>query len=222
MDSRSLPLSTVQTGAGDRAPRRPCYSAAKRSFDILAAGGGLVLVSPLLAVAALAVRLDSSGPVLFKQQRVGRDFRPFWIYKFRTMVVDAEKQGGALTTTGDRRITRVGRVLRKTKFDELPQLFNVLLGDMSLVGPRPEVPKYVEMFHDDYVYVLSVRPGLTDQASVKYRDEAAVLAASCDPELEYVSRILPDKIALARQAIAEATFLGDLGVLFRTALRIAR
>src|SRR5262249_55066954 len=156
-------------------------------------------VSPVLAVAALAVRVDSPGPILFKQQRIGRNFRPFWMYKFRTMVVDAPKRGGPLTAGADPRITRVGRWLRKSKIDELPQLVNVLVGDMSLVGPRPEVPKFVELFRDDYAYVLTVRPGLTDPASVKYRDEAALLAGSSDPEREYVERILPDKIALSRE-----------------------
>ena len=203
-------------------PRRPVYAAAKRLFDVLCAAAGLVLVSPLLAVAAIAVRLDSPGPIFFTQQRVGRNFRPFRIYKLRTMVADAEQRGGPITAGADPRITRVGRVLRKTKIDELPQLINVLVGDMSLVGPRPEVLQYVERFRDDYAYVLSVRPGLTDRASVKYRDEATLLAASSDPEQEYVSRILPDKIALARQYIAQATFTGDLGILLRTILRIVR
>jgi lipopolysaccharide/colanic/teichoic acid biosynthesis glycosyltransferase len=203
-------------------PSRPMYLAIKRIFDLLSSGVGLVLISPLLGLAALAIRLDSPGPVIFWQQRVGRNFCPFWIYKFRTMVVDAPERGGQITAGADPRITRVGRWLRKMKIDELPQLINVFLGDMSLVGPRPEVPKYVEMFRDDYAYVLSVRPGLTDPASVKYRDEAAILAASSDPEQEYIGRILPDKIAMARQYIARATFLGDLGVLARTLLRIAR
>ncbi len=221
MDYTSAPLPTGTQSALDVPPRRPVYAATKRAFDVLAAGVGLVLVSPLLAIAATAVRLDSPGPIIFRQQRVGRNFRLFWIYKFRTMVADAEKRGSLLSTLTDQRITRVGHLLRKTKIDELPQLVNVLVGDMSLVGPRPEVPKYVEMFRADYAYVLSVRPGLTDQASVKYRDESAILAASAEPEREYINRILPDKIALARKSIAEASFLGDLGVLLRTLLRIA-
>jgi lipopolysaccharide/colanic/teichoic acid biosynthesis glycosyltransferase len=198
------------------------YAALKRSLDLTASGIGLLVLSPLLAVAALAVRLDSAGPVFFLQQRVGRNFKPFWIYKFRTMVVDADRRGGQLTAGADPRITRVGRFLRKTKIDELPQLFNVLRGDMSLVGPRPEVPKYVEMFRDQYAYVLSVRPGLTDPASVKYSDEAAILAASDDPEQEYIQRILPDKIALARQYISQASFGGDLALVLRTLLKISR
>jgi lipopolysaccharide/colanic/teichoic acid biosynthesis glycosyltransferase len=218
--SSSRPLPAAPSVDSPR--RRRAYALAKRAFDCAAAGVGLVLVSPLLVAAAIAVRLDSAGPVFFLQQRVGRSFRPFWIYKFRTMVTDADKRGGQLTAGADPRITRVGRVLRQTKIDELPQLLNVLWGDMSLVGPRPEVPKYVELFRDDYACVLSVRPGLTDPASVKYRDEAALLAASADPEREYIERILPDKIALARDYIAQATFLGDLGIILRTLLRITR
>ena len=202
--------------------RRPFYAFAKRSFDLLAAGVGILLVSPLLVLAAVAVRLDSPGPVLFVQRRVGRNFRPFGIYKFRTMVVDAEKRGAQITAGADPRITRVGRWLRKTKLDELPQLFNVLWGHMSLVGPRPEVPKYVELFRHEYAYVLSVRPGLTDPASVKYSDEAAQLAASSDPEREYVERILPDKIALARDYISRSSFTGDLAIVFGTLRKIAR
>ncbi|REK10869.1 MAG: sugar transferase [Planctomycetota bacterium] len=202
--------------------RRPLYACAKRTFDLLASGLGLVLASPFLLAAAVAVKLDSSGPVFFKQERMGRSFRAFRIYKFRTMVADAPKRGGQITFGADPRITRVGRVLRKTKLDELPQLINVVRGDMSLVGPRPEVPRYVEMFRDDYAHVLAVRPGLTDPASVKYRDEAEQLAVAEDPEREYAERILPDKIAMARQYIAEATFWGDVGILLKTFVRIAR
>jgi lipopolysaccharide/colanic/teichoic acid biosynthesis glycosyltransferase len=202
-------------------PRR-LYAAAKRALDLAASGLGLLVVSPILLVAAIAVRLDSAGPILFRQTRVGRNFRPFSIYKFRTMTVDAPERGGQITAGADPRITASGRWLRKSKIDELPQLFNVFLGDMSLVGPRPEVPQYVEMFRDQYAAVLAVRPGLTDPASVKYRDEAEILAASSDPEQEYVQRILPDKIALSRDYIERATLASDVAILFRTLLRIAR
>jgi len=203
-------------------PRRPIQGGIKRACDFLAAGVGLVLLSPILVLAAIAVWLDSGSPVFFLQERVGRNFKPIWIYKFRTMVTDADKRGGQLTAGADPRITRVGRWLRQTKIDELPQLLNVLWGDMALVGPRPEVPRYVEMYRAEYAYVLSVRPGLTDPASVKYRDEAAMLSASADPEQEYIQHILPDKIAMAQQYIARATLWSDLGVLVRTALRVAR
>jgi lipopolysaccharide/colanic/teichoic acid biosynthesis glycosyltransferase len=201
---------------------RPVYAALKRLFDIVMAGVGLVLVSPVLALVAIAVRLDSPGPVLFRQERVGRNFKAFWILKFRTMTTDAGPPGAQLTVGADPRITRVGRWLRKTKIDELPQLANVLVGDMSIVGPRPEVPKYVEMFRADYAVVLSVRPGLTDPASIKYRDEAALLAASANPEQEYICTVLPEKIAIARDYIARATFASDLAVIARTLLGIAR
>ncbi len=147
-DAASQPALDAATVPDDMPPRRPTYAAAKRLLDLTASGVGVLVVSPLLLLAAAAIRLDSPGPVLFIQQRVGRNFRPFGIYKFRTMVVDAEKRGGQITFGADPRITRVGRILRKTKIDELPQLFNVLLGHMSLVGPRPEVPKYVDMFRD--------------------------------------------------------------------------
>jgi lipopolysaccharide/colanic/teichoic acid biosynthesis glycosyltransferase len=202
--------------------RRPIYAASKRAFDLLLAGLGLLVISPVFILAALAIKLDSAGPIFFLQERIGRNFRPFSIYKFRTMVVGADRRGGQLTVGSDPRVTRVGRWLRHAKIDELPQLINVLLGDMSLVGPRPEVAKYVEMYHDEYALVLSVRPGLTDPASVKYRDEASMLAASPDPEWEYVHRILPDKVALAREYVARATLSSDLVVLVRTLLRIAR
>jgi len=203
-------------------PPGPFTAACKRCFDVAAAATGLLVVAPLFAVVAIAIKLDSAGPVFFRQQRVGRNFRPFRIYKFRTMVADAPKLGGQVTAGRDPRITRVGHLLRKTKVDELPQLLNVLLGDMSLVGPRPEVPKYVELFREDYRDVLLVRPGITDLASVKYRDEADILAAAADPEREYVERVLPDKIKLARQYIADVSLAGDVGLILRTLLRIAR
>src|SRR5688572_29285565 len=148
----------------------------KRCFDVVASVLGLVLLSPLLLAAAAAVRRSSPGPALFRQERMGRNFQPFQILKFRTMLVDAPRLGGSLTLgERDPRITRVGRFLRRWKIDELPQLINVLRGDMSIVGPRPEVPKYVEMFREDYAEILAVRPGITDAASLKYRDEASRL-----------------------------------------------
>lgn len=188
----------------------------KRALDLTAASLGLVLLSPLLAAVAVAVRFDSPGPILFRQWRIGRRFRPFEIYKFRTMVVDAAQRGRPLTAGDDPRITRLGRLLRKTKIDELPQLVNVLRGEMSLVGPRPEVPTYVEMFRDDYTEILQVRPGITDLASLAYRDEASLLGQSDDPETEYVNRILPHKIALAKEYCRRSSFVLDLLVVIRT------
>jgi lipopolysaccharide/colanic/teichoic acid biosynthesis glycosyltransferase len=191
----------------------------KRLLDILAAVAGLTLLAPLLAAVALLIKLDSPGPVLFKQQRVGKGFRPFWIYKFRTMKVDPD--GGPVLTIGaDRRITRAGALLRRSKIDELPQLINILKGDMTIVGPRPEVPRYVEAFRRDYEEILKVRPGLTDLASLKYRDESALLGQSGDPEEEYLRRILPDKIRLAKDYIHRSSLRFDINLIGKTLLRV--
>jgi len=194
----------------------------KRALDIIAAGFALVLLSPLLLVVAAAVKWTSPGPVLFKQQRVGKEFRPFLIYKFRSMVSDAPQRGGQITIGADSRITRIGRILRKTNVDELPQLFNVLKGDMSLVGPRPEVPRYVELFAEDYAEILRVRPGITDLASIKYRDEAAVLALADDPHAQYVQHVLPEKIELAKEYIRRSSLPLDLSIIVTTIVIIVR
>jgi lipopolysaccharide/colanic/teichoic acid biosynthesis glycosyltransferase len=192
----------------------------KRLFDVVVSGLSIVVLAPLLFAVAAAVRISSPGPVIFAQRRVGRNFHPFQIYKFRTMYVDAPARGGQLTVgTSDPRITPVGRFLRGTKLDELPQLWNVLQGDMSLVGPRPEVPKYVEMFRGDYAEILRVRPGITDPASLKYRREADQLASAGDPEAEYVERILPDKIAISKHYLRTSSLLADAGILLRTLFR---
>jgi lipopolysaccharide/colanic/teichoic acid biosynthesis glycosyltransferase len=186
----------------------------KRLFDIVAASLGLLALSPVFVFVALAIKLDSPGPVLFKQKRVGRNFRSFRIYKFRTMT--AGVAGSALTVGADPRITRLGRLLRKSKLDELPQLVNILFGDMTFVGPRPEVPSYVELFRRDYEEILKVRPGLTDLASLKYRDESAILARAENPEEEYVTRLLPDKIRLSKEYIRRSSFSYDLALIFET------
>ena len=141
----------------------------KRTADILLAGAGLALLWPLMLLVAIAIRLDSRGPALFRQERVGRFLRPFRIYKFRTMALGADRIGPGITARGDRRVTRVGAFLRATKLDELPQLLNVLWGDMSLVGPRPELPRYVQRYRDDFREILHARPGITDLASILYR-----------------------------------------------------
>lgn len=190
----------------------------KRIFDLMVAGVGLVIASPVMLLAALLVRLGSPGPVLFRQERIGRNFRPFRIYKFRSMACDAPQRGGTVTTSHDPRITPVGRWLRCTKLDELPQLLNVLRGDMSLVGPRPEVAEYVRLFVDDYEHVLSLRPGITDLASMKYREEEAILAQAKDPEREYVERVLPDKLRLAKAYVDRSSLGFDLLVIAATAL----
>jgi lipopolysaccharide/colanic/teichoic acid biosynthesis glycosyltransferase len=170
----------------------------------------------LFAVVSLLIKFDSRGPILFRQERIGQGFRPFLIYKFRTMVEDASQKGGMITVANDPRVTRVGRLLRETKIDELPQLINVLNGDMSLVGPRPEVPKYVEMFRQDYEEILKVRPGITDPASLKYRDEAAFLGNCEYSEQEYCRRILPEKIKLSKQYLRQSSILFDVSLILKT------
>ncbi len=192
----------------------------KRAFDIVAATAALFILSPLLGLAALLIKLDSPGPVFFKQERIGRSFRPFWIYKFRTMVRDASTRGGLITVGEDRRITRVGRILRKTKVDEIPQLINILKGEMAIVGPRPEIRHYVELFRRDYEEILKVRPGLTDLASLKYRDEAALLRKAANPEDEYRTRVLPDKIRLAKDYLRRSSFLFDLSLILKTLFKL--
>jgi lipopolysaccharide/colanic/teichoic acid biosynthesis glycosyltransferase len=194
----------------------------KRAFDIIAASVGLVLLAPLLLVVSLLIKLDSPGPVLFRQERMGRGFQPFRIYKFRTMVQDAPGQGGMITFGGDPRITRLGQVLRTTKIDELPQLINVLRGDMSFVGPRPEVRPYVELFREDYAEILKVLPGITDLASLQFRDEAELLGRSKDPEEEYVKRVLPEKIRLAKEYISRSSFRFDVMLILKTVLSVLR
>jgi lipopolysaccharide/colanic/teichoic acid biosynthesis glycosyltransferase len=188
----------------------------KSLFDIVASAAGLILLSPVMLLTALLIKLDSRGPVFFKQQRVGKGFRPFLIYKFRTMVEDAPQRGSSITVGADPRITRIGRFLRKTKFDELPQLINVLKGDMSLVGPRPEVPRYVEMFRDDYEEILRVRPGITDTASLKYEDEAEILGRAANAEDEYIKHILPEKVKLAKDYVRRSSLMYDFGLILRT------
>jgi len=188
----------------------------KRVFDLTLAALGLLILGPLFGFVAILIKLDSSGNVFFKQVRVGRAFRPFLIYKFRTMVRAAPDKGGPITFGEDPRVTRIGRFLRKMKIDELPQLINVLKGEMSIVGPRPEVRRYVELFRKDYQEILTMRPGLTDLASLKYRDEAAILGSSHDPEEMYVKHILPEKISLGKEYVRRSSPIFDLILIFKT------
>jgi lipopolysaccharide/colanic/teichoic acid biosynthesis glycosyltransferase len=192
----------------------------KRTFDFVTACLALFLLSPLLLLLALLIKIDSPGPSLFKQERIGRGFRPFLIYKFRTMVSDAPHRGGAITFGADPRITRIGRALRKAKIDELPQLINILRGEMSFVGPRPEVRRYVELFREEYTEVLRVLPGITDLASLKYRDEAEILGRFDDPEEAYVKHILPEKIKLAKEYARHSSLFFDLTLILKTLLRL--
>jgi lipopolysaccharide/colanic/teichoic acid biosynthesis glycosyltransferase len=192
----------------------------KRGFDIVVSLTALILLIPPMVVAATIIKLDSEGPVFFKQERIGKGFRPFWIYKFRTMRKPANGNGSQVTVGNDPRITRIGWFLRQTKIDELPQLINILRGEMSFVGPRPEVPRYVQLFQQDYREILTVRPGLTDLASLKYRDEAALLARATNPEEEYTTRVLPDKIELAKDYLRQASLLFDLKIICKTLFKL--
>ncbi|NMF90644.1 sugar transferase [Aromatoleum petrolei] len=189
----------------------------KRCFDILSSAFGLVLLSPLLLAIAGWIKLDSAGPVFFRQERVGRFGRTFLIHKFRTMTVNAEAKGPQITIGKDRRVTRAGHFLRKTKLDELPQLIDVLYGRMSIVGPRPEVPRYIAFYPEEVrTKVLSVRPGVTDWASIQFKDENDILARSNSPEDAYVQEILPIKQRYYVEYVANNSFLGDLGIIVAT------
>ena len=194
----------------------------KRVFDLTMATFGVLFLSPLLAAIAIWIRLDSPGPVLFRQVRVGRHGQLFDILKFRTMSVQPAPQR-LLTVGHDARVTRAGHFLRKYKLDELPQLFNVVQGTMSLVGPRPEVPRYVACYPPrERDLVLSVRPGVTDWASILYRDESTILGQAQDPEQAYIDAILPAKLEYYLRYVRERSFWVDLLIIFRTLRAIAR
>ena len=189
---------------------------AKRAFDLLISGLGLILLSPMLLFLAVWIELDSPGPILYRGKRVGIDGRPFFMYKFRTMVQGAESRGPAVTYRDDPRITKAGRFLRGTKLDELPQLLNVLKGEMSLVGPRPEDPSYVELYTPEQRRVLSVKPGITGPTQLEYRDEASMLHGESVDE-EYVTRIMPGKLKLDLEYVRDRSLMLDLRILWRTA-----
>lgn len=192
----------------------------KRAFDAAASGAGLLVLSPLFAATALAVK-SSKGPVFYRQERVGKDGKVFRLVKFRSMVVDADRSG-RLTPAGDVRITRVGRFIRKTNLDELPQLWNVLRGDLSLVGPRPEVPEYVDLDDVKWRTVLSVRPGMTSPETIQFRREGEILARYDDPDRGYQEEVLPEKLRLAGDYVANRTFTGDLKTIFGTFVDIVK
>lgn len=193
----------------------------KRAVDLILGGGALVLGAPLILTLALAVRLTSPGPALHRATRVGRGGRPFTLYKFRSMRIGAAAAGPGITASGDPRITRVGALLRATKLDELPQLWNVVRGEMSLVGPRPEDPRYVERYTPDQRRILHWRPGITSPASVTYRDEERILAAATDLDAAYAT-VMADKIAIDLAYFEKATLLGDLRWIGRTLLAVVR
>ncbi len=189
----------------------------KRLFDVVVSAAGLVMTSPLMLAGAMAVKLDSPGPAFYSSERVGRDGRPFRILKLRTM--QARAAGPAVTAGDDPRITAVGRLLRRTKIDELPQLFNVLKGDMSLVGPRPEDPRYVALYTPEQRAVLAMRPGITGPTVLAFIDEEELLRGG-DPESVYVTRVMPQKLAEDLRYVETATFAGDLSILGRTVLAV--
>ena len=188
----------------------------KRFFDVVASGIGLILLSPLFVILAIWIKCDSIGPVFYKQVRVGRNNMDFQLFKFRSMRVGSDKKG--LITVGghDPRITRSGYYIRKYKLDEFPQLINVFKGDMSLVGPRPEVRKYVDMYTEEQMHVLDVRPGITDLASIRYRNENELLEWVNDPDKYYVEVIMPDKLRINLEYVARHSFTFDIRLIFQT------
>ena len=195
----------------------------KRLFDWLASTCGLLALAPVLVVLAFWIKLDSAGPVFFRQERVGRGGKLFRIHKFRTMVTDAERRGLQITVGADARVTRVGPWLRKYKLDELPQLLDVWLGHMSLVGPRPEVPRYVDCYPADVRdVVLSVRPGITDRASIEFKDENEILGRAADPHLAYVNEVLPIKLRYYVDYVAQRSLWSDIGIIFATVRALVR
>lgn len=188
----------------------------KRFFDVVASGLGLLFLSPLFLAITIWIKLDSPGPVFYRQVRVGKDNKDFRIFKFRSMRVGADK--GSLVTIGGRdpRVTRSGYYIRRFKLDELPQLINVFLGDMSLVGPRPEVRHYVDCWTTEQMHVLDVRPGITDPASIKFRNENNLMEKAEDPERYYIEVIMQEKIRLYLEYVDNHSFLGDIGLIFKT------
>jgi lipopolysaccharide/colanic/teichoic acid biosynthesis glycosyltransferase len=194
----------------------------KRLFDVVVAFLGIVILLPILIPIALWIKLDSPGSIFFRQVRVGKEGKEFEILKFRTMVSDADKKGKLLTIGEDPRITRSGRFLRKYKLDELPQLLNVLRGEMSFVGPRPEVPRYVSLYNEQQRQVLGVRPGITDLASIQFRNENDLLASVTDPETYYIETIMPQKLALNLTYINQANVWNDLKIILTTLLKIIK
>jgi len=193
--------------------------AIKRIFDFICSTLGLIVLSPVLIAITIKIKTGSDGPVFFKQIRVGENNEEFEILKFRTMVVDAEKLGRQITVGNDNRITKIGAFLRKYKLDELPQLINVFKGDMSLVGPRPEVPRYVKLYNEEQRKVLEVKPGITDLASIRYRDENDLLGEAEDPDTFYINTIMPDKLALNLEYINNNNIFVDIYIILKTIIK---
>jgi lipopolysaccharide/colanic/teichoic acid biosynthesis glycosyltransferase len=194
----------------------------KRMLDLLLAVPGFIILLPLLGLISLIMLLGDPGPVFFLQTRVGKNFKLFILFKFRTMVIDAGQKGPAVTGQDDPRITTIGKWLRRFKLDELPQVLNVIKGDMSLVGPRPEIQKYVTLFADDYKTILTIKPGITDYAALEYRQEEKILNNYADIDQSYIREVLPLKIKLYKKYIKEMSLLTDLRILIRTMGSIMR
>lgn len=188
----------------------------KRIFDIVATLIGGILLLPLIVIIIVWIKTTSKGPLFYVQKRVGLNFKEFNLYKFRSMVVNADKVGPSVTSGDDPRITKIGKILRKTKIDELPQLINVLKGDMSLVGPRPEVMKFVKQKKEEYKKILTIKPGITDNAAIEYRDEETIMEQYENKEKAYIEIVLPEKIKLYNQYISNISFIGDLKLILKT------
>jgi len=194
----------------------------KRTFDIIFSFLGLVILSPFLIILSFMIIIDSKGGIFFLQKRVGKNNKDFFLFKFRTMHKYAEKRGLLTIGENDERITRFGFFLRKYKIDELPQLLNVLTGDMSFVGPRPEVRKYVEMYNDEQNLVLKVKPGITDVASIDYINENEILSKYKNPEEGYINEVMPAKLKLNIQYLSKRNFVKDIGIIFKTIGRVIK
>lgn len=188
----------------------------KRIFDIVATLIGSILLLPLIVVIIVWIKTTSKGPLFYVQKRVGLNFKEFNLYKFRSMVVNADKVGPSVTSGDDPRITKIGKILRKTKIDELPQLINVLKGDMSLVGPRPEVMKFVKQKKEEYKKILTIKPGITDNAAIEYRDEETIMEQYENKEKAYIDIVLPEKIKLYNQYLINISFINDVKLILKT------
>lgn len=194
----------------------------KRLFDIIFSLIGILICFPIFLIVPIFIKIESSGPAFFMQERAGKNFSKFKIIKFRSMISDSSKNKSLITVANDNRITKVGKFLRKTKIDELPQLINVLIGDMSFVGPRPEVFRYVEIFKEDYQNILKVKPGITDYAAIEYSDEEKVLKKYENSDEGYIKEVLPQKIKLYKKYISEQSFFNDIKIIFKTIYKIIK
>jgi lipopolysaccharide/colanic/teichoic acid biosynthesis glycosyltransferase len=211
-----LAASAQESILGDSSERIASSLTAKRLYDLFFASLGLVLLGPILLLIALAVKLADRGPVFYRQRRIGRDGVPFFIWKFRTMIPGADTCGPPVTSNGDVRVTSIGRLLRRTKLDELPQLWNVVCGEMSLVGPRPEVARYVEHYTPEQRAILRHKPGITDLASLRFRDEESLLQSSTAMEQFYIEQCLPRKLQLNQEYAGKANLLTDTWIILQT------